>query len=218
MSPRLRDWVSASRGCLLEAVSPARAVGALATDWTSPASPPCLAWRATTLACARRTAGCAPADARARATPRSQVSTHPEQPLDEYLPAQQTPHHRSTASSPDPGGLMERFNQVPGPRHSDLAEAQRDIDNLHAALTSQPVIEQAKGILMARHGCGPDRSLPAARGGLPAGAPEASRPRCRSGPLGPGDTKRPAAGPAGARVASRGRPPPAKRVRPPDAS
>ncbi len=54
---------------------------------------------------------------------------------------------------------MERFNHQPGPRHTDLAEAQRDIDNLHAALTSQPVIEQAKGILMARHGCGHERAF-----------------------------------------------------------
>jgi AmiR/NasT family two-component response regulator len=54
---------------------------------------------------------------------------------------------------------MERFNHEPGPRHTDLAEAQKDIDNLHAALTSQPVIEQAKGILMAHHNCGPDHAF-----------------------------------------------------------
>ena len=54
---------------------------------------------------------------------------------------------------------MERFNHRPSPRHTDLAEAQRDIDNLHLALTSQPVIEQAKGILMARHNCGPDQAF-----------------------------------------------------------
>jgi AmiR/NasT family two-component response regulator len=54
---------------------------------------------------------------------------------------------------------MERFTHEPGPRHTDLAEAQKDIDNLHAALTSQPMIEQAKGILMARHRCGPDRAF-----------------------------------------------------------
>ena len=54
---------------------------------------------------------------------------------------------------------MERFNHQPGPRHTDLAEAQKDIDHLHAALTSQPVIEQAKGILMARHRCGPDQAF-----------------------------------------------------------
>jgi AmiR/NasT family two-component response regulator len=54
---------------------------------------------------------------------------------------------------------MARFDPEPGLRHTDLAEAQKDIDNLHAALTSQPVIEQAKGILMARHCCGPDRAF-----------------------------------------------------------
>ena len=54
---------------------------------------------------------------------------------------------------------MERFTQGSGPRHTDLAEAQKDIDNLHAALSSQPVIEQAKGILMAHHSCGPDHAF-----------------------------------------------------------
>ena len=54
---------------------------------------------------------------------------------------------------------MASFCHEPGPRHTDLAEAQKDIDNLHAALTSQPVIEQAKGILMARHRCGPDQAF-----------------------------------------------------------
>jgi hypothetical protein len=54
---------------------------------------------------------------------------------------------------------MARFNPESGLRHTDLAEAQKDIDNLHAALTSQPVIEQAKGILMARHCCGPDQAF-----------------------------------------------------------
>src|SRR4029450_1383531 len=65
---------------------------------------------------------------------------------------------------------MERFTQVSGPRHTDLAEAQKDIDNLHAALASQPVIEQAKGILMAHHNCGPDHAFR-----LLAGASQASR-------------------------------------------
>jgi AmiR/NasT family two-component response regulator len=54
---------------------------------------------------------------------------------------------------------MERFTPELGPRHTDLAEAQRDIDHLHAALTSQPMIEQAKGILMAHHRCGPDQAF-----------------------------------------------------------
>ena len=54
---------------------------------------------------------------------------------------------------------MARFTEDSGPRHTDLAEAQKDIDNLHAALTSQPMIEQAKGILMARHCCGPDQAF-----------------------------------------------------------
>jgi ANTAR domain len=54
---------------------------------------------------------------------------------------------------------MARFDVESGPRHTDLAEAQKDIDNLHAALTSQPVIEQARGILMANHRCGPDQAF-----------------------------------------------------------
>ena len=54
---------------------------------------------------------------------------------------------------------MASFDHEPGARHTDLADAQKDIDNLHAALTSQPVIEQAKGILMAHHNCGPDHAF-----------------------------------------------------------
>ena len=54
---------------------------------------------------------------------------------------------------------MTHFTDESGPRHTDLAEAQKDIDDLHAVLASQPVIEQAKGILMARHHCGPDQAF-----------------------------------------------------------
>ncbi len=54
---------------------------------------------------------------------------------------------------------MAHFHHASGPRHNDLAEAQKDIDDLHAALTSQPVIDQAKGILMAQHRCGPDEAF-----------------------------------------------------------
>jgi len=73
---------------------------------------------------------------------------------------------------------MARFDPEPGLRHTDLAEAQKDIDNLHAALTSQPVIEQAKGILMGQNRCSADeafaKSFP---GGQPAAVSESALPR-----------------------------------------
>ena len=39
------------------------------------------------------------------------------------------------------------------------ASAGDEIGHLHRALQSQPVIEQAKGLLMAQHGCTPDEAF-----------------------------------------------------------
>jgi hypothetical protein len=44
-------------------------------------------------------------------------------------------------------------------RHTELAAAQQEIDDLRAAMTSRPMIDQAKGILMARHSCSPDEAF-----------------------------------------------------------
>jgi two-component system, response regulator / RNA-binding antiterminator len=44
-------------------------------------------------------------------------------------------------------------------RHTDLAACQKEIDNLRAFLQSRPVSDQAKGILMAQHGCTADEAF-----------------------------------------------------------
>lgn len=44
-------------------------------------------------------------------------------------------------------------------RHSDLDECQDEVEDLRAALTSRPVIDQAKGILMGQHGCTADEAF-----------------------------------------------------------
>jgi hypothetical protein len=42
---------------------------------------------------------------------------------------------------------------------ADTADTADEIAHLHRALQSQPVIEQAKGLLMAQHGCTPDEAF-----------------------------------------------------------
>ena len=43
--------------------------------------------------------------------------------------------------------------------HTDLDDCQEEVDDLKAALESRPAIDQAKGILVARHGCTPDEAF-----------------------------------------------------------
>jgi AmiR/NasT family two-component response regulator len=43
--------------------------------------------------------------------------------------------------------------------HLDLAQCQAENADLRASLESRPVIDQAKGILMAQHGCSPDEAF-----------------------------------------------------------
>lgn len=43
--------------------------------------------------------------------------------------------------------------------HTDLSDAKRDNDDLHGALATRPVIDQAEGILMAQHRCSPDETF-----------------------------------------------------------
>jgi hypothetical protein len=40
-----------------------------------------------------------------------------------------------------------------------LADCRRELEDLRAAMTTRPVIDQAKGILMARHGCTADEAF-----------------------------------------------------------
>jgi len=42
------------------------------------------------------------------------------------------------------------------PEHTDLDGCQDEVRNLRAALETRPVIDQAKGILMGKHGCSAD--------------------------------------------------------------
>lgn len=44
-------------------------------------------------------------------------------------------------------------------KHTDLAACQAEVEHLRAMLRSRSAIEQAKGILMGRHGCSPDRAF-----------------------------------------------------------
>ena len=43
--------------------------------------------------------------------------------------------------------------------HTDLTDCNDEVQNLRAALRTRPVIEQAKGILMAERGCTPDEAF-----------------------------------------------------------
>jgi AmiR/NasT family two-component response regulator len=54
---------------------------------------------------------------------------------------------------------MTTFIDRDGTEHTDLAEAQLEIGHLRAALATRPVIDQAKGILMAQHRCSPERAF-----------------------------------------------------------
>jgi AmiR/NasT family two-component response regulator len=44
-------------------------------------------------------------------------------------------------------------------RHTNLDECQEEVDDLRKALSTRPVIDQAKGVLMAKHGCTPDEAF-----------------------------------------------------------
>ena len=44
-------------------------------------------------------------------------------------------------------------------RHTDLDRCQEEVDDLRKTLATRPVIDQAKGVLMARHDCTPDEAF-----------------------------------------------------------
>jgi AmiR/NasT family two-component response regulator len=46
-----------------------------------------------------------------------------------------------------------------GAEHTDLASCQDELDHLRTALRTRPEMDQAKGILMVRHGCSPDEAF-----------------------------------------------------------
>jgi AmiR/NasT family two-component response regulator len=49
--------------------------------------------------------------------------------------------------------LPEEGTSAPAESHTDLEDCQSEVEHLKAALTTRPVIDQAKGILMAERGC-----------------------------------------------------------------
>ena len=55
--------------------------------------------------------------------------------------------------------LPEKGTTAPADSSEDLEDCQSEVADLKAALTSRPVIDQAKGILMAERGCSPDEAF-----------------------------------------------------------
>ena len=44
-------------------------------------------------------------------------------------------------------------------QHTDLDRCQEEVEDLRTALETRPVIDQAKGVLIAKHGCTPDEAF-----------------------------------------------------------
>jgi AmiR/NasT family two-component response regulator len=53
---------------------------------------------------------------------------------------------------------MAAFPDDP-PRFETLEDCQTEYDQLHAAMKTRPTIDQAKGILMAQHGCAAEEAF-----------------------------------------------------------
>jgi AmiR/NasT family two-component response regulator len=70
---------------------------------------------------------------------------------------------RAVAVVGEVGTTLERAKATRTPSealaHSRLVELNELVDNLNQRLESQPVIEQAKGVLMARSHCSPDEAF-----------------------------------------------------------
>ena len=62
-------------------------------------------------------------------------------------------------ASLDPGVCMATFVPPEPGGHTTLDECQEEVDDLRMALATRPVIDQAKGVLIARHGCTPDQAF-----------------------------------------------------------
>jgi AmiR/NasT family two-component response regulator len=55
--------------------------------------------------------------------------------------------------------LPEKGTSAPAESHTDLENCQSEVEDLKAALTSRPIIDQAKGILIAERGCSPEEAF-----------------------------------------------------------
>jgi hypothetical protein len=88
-------------------------------------------------------------------------SQSPETPLsqnDERAPSRRV--KTWPGQSPQtPEMAMATFQPGDDHRHTDLTVCQEEVDDLRALLRTLPAIEQAKGILMAQHGCTPDEAF-----------------------------------------------------------
>ncbi len=54
---------------------------------------------------------------------------------------------------------MTTFMPGDNSRHSDLDACQQEVVQLREALDTRPVIDQAKGLLIGRHGCSADEAF-----------------------------------------------------------
>lgn len=54
---------------------------------------------------------------------------------------------------------MATFDTRQRRQHTELSECQEEVDDLRDALRTRPVIDQAKGILVAERGCSPDEAF-----------------------------------------------------------
>jgi response regulator NasT len=54
---------------------------------------------------------------------------------------------------------MTTFTPGDKSRHTALDACQQEVDQLREALGTRPVIDQAKGMLIASHGCSPEEAF-----------------------------------------------------------
>jgi AmiR/NasT family two-component response regulator len=51
------------------------------------------------------------------------------------------------------------FASEDNPKHSSLDDCQDEVDDLRTAMETRPVIDQAKGVLIAERGCSPEEAF-----------------------------------------------------------
>jgi AmiR/NasT family two-component response regulator len=58
-----------------------------------------------------------------------------------------------------PESVMAALVPESAPPHESLDDCEDEVKDLRAALETRPVIDQAKGMLVAEHGCSPDEAF-----------------------------------------------------------